>query len=118
MVFRTNRLLAATVVMSAVLGASVSAMAVDVDAVVKERQTAMRQQYKDLLTIKDFLDGKRDQAAAIAAADALTQDGSQGPRLVPAGDGDGRAQGEVPAKARDVDPGGQVSRRTTKPSPS
>lgn len=85
MVFRTNRLLAATVLMSAVFGASVSAVAVDVDAVVKERQATMKQQGKDMGAVKAFLDGKSDQTAALAAATDLTRTTQKIPELFPPG---------------------------------
>lgn len=85
MVFRTNRLLAATVLMSAVFGASVSAIAVDVDAVVKERQATMKQQGKDMGAVKAFLDGKSDQTAALAAATDLTRTTQKIPELFPPG---------------------------------
>ncbi len=83
MVFRMNRPLPAIVLISAVFGASITAMAVDVEAVVKERQATMKQQAKDLGAVKAFLDGKGDQTAALAAATDLTRTTQKIPELFP-----------------------------------
>jgi cytochrome c556 len=64
---------------------AVAAPAPDLAQVVKDRQAAMRQQFRDLKTIKDYLDGKGDQAAAVAAADKLTQAVPKVPDLFPPG---------------------------------
>ena len=47
-------------------------MGADVEAVIKERQTTMKQQGKDMGAVKAFLDGKGDQTAALTAATNLT----------------------------------------------
>ena len=60
-------------------------MAVDVEAVVKERQATMKQQAKDLGAVKAFLDGKGDQTAALAAATDLTRTTQKIPELFPPG---------------------------------
>ena len=75
-----------------------SAPAQDAAAVVKERQTAMRQQYRDLIAIKDFIDGKGEQAAAAAAAEHLTQTVPKIPDLFPPGTGMAPPEGKFRPK--------------------
>jgi len=74
------------------------APAQDPAAVVKERQTVMRQQYRSLMTIKDFLDGKGEQAAAVAAADQLVQSVPKLPDLFPPGTGMAPPEGKFRPK--------------------
>jgi cytochrome c556 len=59
----------------------------DPAAIVKTRQDAMRQQYRNLVAIKAFLDGKGEQAAAVAAAAELTRTVPKVPDLFPPGTG-------------------------------
>jgi cytochrome c556 len=75
-----------------------SAPAQDAAAIVKERQTAMRQQYRSLLAIKSFLDGKGEQAAAVAAADELTRTVPKVPDLFPPGTGMAPPEGKYRPK--------------------
>jgi cytochrome c556 len=75
-----------------------SAPAQDAAAMVKERQTAMRQQYRNLMAIKDFLDGKSEQAVAVAAADQLTQTVPKIPDLFPPGTGMAPPEGKFRPK--------------------
>jgi cytochrome c556 len=58
---------------------------VDVAAVVKERQTTMKQQGKEMGAVKAFLDGKGDQTAALTAATNLTGTTQKIPDLFPPG---------------------------------
>jgi cytochrome c556 len=71
--------------MLAIAGVAVSASAQDKDSVLKERQATMKQQGKDLGTIKAYLGGKTDQAAAVASANDLTKTTAKIPSLFPAG---------------------------------
>src|SRR4051812_22743494 len=64
-----------------------AAPAQDAAAIVKDRQTAMRQQGRNLGAIKDFMDGKGEQGAAVAAADQLIQTVPKVPDLFPPGTG-------------------------------
>ncbi len=68
--------------------AGIPAMAVpDAAAIVKQRQDAMRLQYRQLLVIKNFMEGKGEQSAAVAAADDLTRTVPKIPDLFPPGTG-------------------------------
>jgi cytochrome c556 len=70
---------------AAMIGVAMSATALDVAAVVKDRQATMKQQGKSMGAVKAFLDGKSDQAAALAAATSLTQTTQKIPDLFPPG---------------------------------
>ena len=73
------------VLAAAAAGFAVTAVALDTDAVVKDRQATMKQQGKDLGGIKAFLSGKGDQAGAETAASGLTQTTRKIPSLFPPG---------------------------------
>jgi cytochrome c556 len=73
------------VAVMAVSVAAVAAPAPNKDAVLKERQATMKQQAKDLGGIKGYLDGKTDQAAALAGAESLTRTTRKIPSLFPPG---------------------------------
>jgi len=75
-----------------------AAPAQDAAAIVKERQAAMRQQYRNLMAIKNFLDGKGEQAAAVAAADELTRTVPKVPDLFPPGTGMAPPEGKYRPK--------------------
>jgi cytochrome c556 len=79
-----RRALGATLAIS-LMGAAVSWAAVDVNAVLKDRQATMKQQGKDMGAVKAFLDGKSGQAAAQAAAASLTETTQKIPSLFPPG---------------------------------
>ncbi len=99
------------VVTIVVAGSAAAAPAQDKEAILKERQATMKQQGKDLGNIKAYLDGKADQAAAVAAATSLTETTRKIPSLFPPGtdaaspDGDYRPKPAVwsePAKFLDA----------------
>jgi cytochrome c556 len=88
-----------SVCLAAVVAAAGAAAAVDVTAVVKERQATMKQQAKDMGAIKAFLDGKGDQATAQTAATGLTQTTAKIPDLFPPGSDKPSPSGEFAPKA-------------------
>jgi cytochrome c556 len=82
----------------AAAGFAVAASAQDKDAIVKQRQATMKQQGKDLGTVKAFLSGKADQAAALASATSLTNTTRKIPDLFPPGSGAPSPDGEYQPK--------------------
>lgn len=62
-----------------------AAVAQDVPKVLKERQDQMRAQFRALKAVKDYLDGKVDQATATAGADFLVREVPKVPDLFPPG---------------------------------
>jgi len=66
-------------------GVAAAAFAQDKDAVIKNRADAMRQQLKDVLSVKAYLDDKGDLAAAQAGATNLVQEVKKIPDLFPPG---------------------------------
>jgi cytochrome c556 len=78
-----NWLLGAVSAIGLVIAAAAPAR--DKEAVLKERQATMKQQGQDLGRIKGYLDGKADQAEALAAATALTHSTRKIPDLFPPG---------------------------------
>jgi cytochrome c556 len=84
--FIKHRVLGAILTVVVIMAAGAAATpAPDLAQVVKNRQALMRQQFRDLKTIKDYLDGKGDQAAAVAAADELTRTVPKVPDMFPPG---------------------------------
>ena len=87
---------------AAVLAAAIAgsaAAAVDVDAVLKDRQATMKQQAKDAKAVKDYIDGKADQAAGLAAAKDLVQTMNKIPDLFPPGTAKPSPDGDYAPKA-------------------
>jgi cytochrome c556 len=76
-----------------------AATAVDVTAVLKDRQATMKQQGKDMGAVKGFLDGKTDQAAAATAATNLTETTKKIPDLFPPGTDKPSPDGDFAPKA-------------------
>ena len=64
----TGRLLQVTALILALAGISGTVLAQDNEAVVKNREALMKGQGKDLGSVKAFIEGKGDQAAAEAGA--------------------------------------------------
>jgi cytochrome c556 len=74
MVFRNNRRLWAAALMIAVVGVSVpAALALDKDQVIRDRQAFMKNQARQWLVVRNYIQGKADQAAAEAAIASLTK---------------------------------------------
>jgi cytochrome c556 len=80
----------------AVAGAAGAALAQDKDRIVAERQEAMKQQGREMVAVRNYFQDKGDQAAAIAAMDALQKSLPKVPDWFPAGTG----IGEVSVKTR------------------
>lgn len=68
-----------------VLGAvySTTALAADKERVIKDRQTFMKDQGRQWLVLRNYVQGKADQAAAISAADFLTKSVAKVPDYFP-----------------------------------
>ena len=82
----------------ALAGAAGRAFAQDKETVLKNRQATMKEQGKDLGSIKDYLDGKADLAQAQAGAVDLTQTTKKIPDLFPPGTGGPNPSGDYVAK--------------------
>jgi cytochrome c556 len=52
------------------IGAAGMAMAADNEQVIKDRQDAMKEQGRQWVVIRNYTEGKADQAAALAAVDS------------------------------------------------
>ena len=82
-----QQLVAAMVVLAtAGIGAD-AASAQDKERVVAERQEAMKQQGREMVAVRNYIQGKGDQGAAIAAMDALQKSVPKVPEWFPAGTG-------------------------------
>ncbi len=87
-----------------------AATAQDKDAVIKNRAALMKEQGKDLGSVKAFLEGKGDQAAAEAGAAGLVQTMKKIPDLFPPGTGGPDPTGDCADQARDLERLEQVPR--------
>ena len=94
------RLSAAAGAITAVIGfGAVAVLAQDKEAIVKERQAAMKQEGDDLRAIKGYLDGAgTDQAAAIQKAQDLVATADKMVGLFPAGTSSKDLPGKSSAK--------------------
>ena len=82
----------------AIACAGAAASAQDKDAIIKDRQATMKQQGKDAGTVKAYLTGKADQAAAVEAATDLTMTTKKIPDLFPPGSGAPSPDGDYQPK--------------------
>ena len=73
-------------------------LAQDKEAVLKNRQTTMKEQGSDMENIKGYLDGKADLAKAKSSAANLTQTTKKIPELFPQGTGGLSPDGDFVAK--------------------
>lgn len=78
--------------------AGASAAPADTQQVLKDRQTLMKRQGSDAGAVKGYLDGKVDQAKAIAAADDLVQTMHKIPEVFPPGTAGTSPDGKYAAK--------------------
>jgi cytochrome c556 len=83
----------------AVFGAVGASAAIDVGAILKQRQDTMKQQGKDMGAVSNFLKGKGDLAAAQTAATGLTQTTVKIPDLFPPGTDKPSPDGDYGPKA-------------------
>jgi cytochrome c556 len=94
----TGRLLQVTALILALAGISGTVLAQDNEAVVKNREALMKGQGKDLGSVKAFIEGKGDQAAAEAGAANLTQSTKKIPDVFPTGSGGTSPDGKYSTK--------------------
>jgi cytochrome c556 len=94
----TGRLLQATALILLLAGISGTVLAQDKEAVVKNREALMKGQGKDLGSVKAFIDGKGEQAAAEAGATSLTQTMRKIPDAFPPGTGGVNSDGKYSTK--------------------
>jgi cytochrome c556 len=73
-----------------------AASAQDKEKVVAERQELMKQQGREWVAIRNYLQGKGEQAAALSGAEALSKSVPKVAQYFPPGTG----EGEVPVKTR------------------
>ena len=90
------KLVAGAAVLLAVGLSAGTALAQDKDKVVDERQELMKQQGRQWVAIRNYLQGKGEQAAALSAAEALSKSLPDVAKYFPPGTG----VGEVPVKTR------------------
>ena len=94
---RSSKKLCAAMAVLAIAGVGAGeASAQDKDRIVTERQEAMKQQGREMVAVRNYFQDKGDQAAAIAAMDALQKSVPKVPDWFPPGTG----TGEVPVKTR------------------
>jgi cytochrome c556 len=92
----TRHAVVAAVLTFAVAGLGGVAPAQDRDRIVTERQEAMKQQGREMVAVRNYVQDKGDQAAAIAALDSLQKSVPKVADWFPPGTG----IGEVPIKTR------------------
>jgi cytochrome c556 len=80
----------------ALLGAGGAALSQDKAKIVSERQELMKQQGREMVAVRNWLQGKGDQAAALAALASLSKSVPTVPNYFPPGTG----VGESPVKTR------------------
>jgi len=85
------RLFALSLVLAIAAFSSPIALAVDKDQVLKDRQAAMKDQGRQLVVVRNYLEDKADQAAALAALESLAKSVPTVPNLFPPG-----TEGEAP----------------------
>jgi cytochrome c556 len=93
---KAGALAAAMAIVLAGLDAPV--LAQDKEAVLKDRQTTMKEQGSDMENVKNYLDGKGDLAKAKSSAANLTQTTKKIPELFPPGTGGTSPDGDFIAK--------------------
>lgn len=95
---RGSRLLCVLFALLALVATGASAAPADKQQVLKERQALMKRQGRDLGAVKGYLEGKLDQAKAIAAADDLTRTMQKIPEVFPPGTAGTSPDGKFAAK--------------------
>jgi cytochrome c556 len=89
MAFSVKRRVLGAALAIAVIGlsASTGALAIDKEQVIKDRQTFMKDQGHQWLVLRNYVQGKADQAAAISAVESLTKSLPKLPDHFPPGTG-------------------------------
>jgi cytochrome c556 len=82
----------------ALIAVSVNALAQDKEAVLKNREAFMKEQGKDIGSVKAYIDGKGDLAQAEVGAANLTQSTKKIPDMFPPGTGGTDADGKYGTK--------------------
>jgi cytochrome c556 len=95
---RTEKLLAWAVALSLIGMTLGTALAQDKDKIVAERQELMKQQGRELIAIRNYFQGKGEQAQAISAADALKKSVPTVLKYFPPGTGIGDVSVKTRAK--------------------
>jgi cytochrome c556 len=75
----------AAVMTCAVVGLGGLALAQDKDKVIAERQNLMKDQAREYVVVKNYLEGKADQAAALSAVESLSKSIPTVPKYFPPG---------------------------------
>jgi cytochrome c556 len=96
--FAKASIFSAAIAVAGVVGFAPAAPAQDNVQILKDRQALMKQQAKDLGSIKAYLTGKADQAAAQTAAADLTHTMQKIPSLFPPGSGASSPDGKYAPK--------------------
>ena len=81
---RHSRLLQAVVLICGIT-CTAAVLAADKDQVIKDRQALMKDQIRQWLVVRNYIQGKADQAQAISAVDSLTKSIPKVPDLFPPG---------------------------------
>jgi cytochrome c556 len=92
----SKKLLAAIIVLSIGGLGTTAALSQDKDKAISERQEAMKQQGREMVAVRNYAEGKGDQAAATAAIQSLTKSIPKVPDWFPPGTG----IGDVTVKTR------------------
>jgi cytochrome c556 len=79
-----QQLIAAMVVL-AIGGVGAGAVAQDKDKIIAERQNLMKDQGRQWLVVRNYVEGKADQAAALSAVESLTKSVPTVPNYFPPG---------------------------------
>jgi cytochrome c556 len=79
-----QQLIAAMVVL-AIGGVGAGAVAQDKDKIIAERQNLMKDQGRQWLVVRNYVEGKADQAAALSAVESLTKSIPTVPNYFPPG---------------------------------
>jgi cytochrome c556 len=75
-----------------------TAQSQDKDKIVTERQEAMKQQGRELVAVRNYFQGKGEQAAAISAMEAVQKSVAKVPEWFPPGTGVGQVAVKTRAK--------------------
>jgi cytochrome c556 len=79
------KLLALSAMLALAAANSTGALAADKEQVIKDRQALMKDQARDWLAVKNYVEGKADQAAALSAVESLTKSMPTVPNYFPPG---------------------------------